>query len=77
MTNLRTKGRTTLPSDALVARARGEYLEMPGLQLTKAQVRRLWGLEDNTCEAVLEQLEAIHFLRRTAGDLYVLDGLSC
>jgi len=54
-----------------------EYLEMPGLQLTKAQVRRLWGLEDNTCDAVLEELQAIHFLRRTAGDLYVLDDLSC
>jgi hypothetical protein len=52
-----------------------EYLEMPGLQLTKAQVRRLWGLEDNTCDAVLEELQAIHFLRRTEGDLYVLDGL--
>ena len=29
-----------------------EYLEMPGLQLTRAQVRRLWGLEDQTCDAV-------------------------
>jgi hypothetical protein len=54
-----------------------EYLEMPGLQLTKAQVRRLWGLEDNTCDAVLEELQAIHFLRRTEGDRYALDGLSC
>jgi hypothetical protein len=54
-----------------------EYLEMPGLHLTRAQVRRLWGLEDNTCDAVLEELQAIHFLRRTDDDLYVLDGLSC
>ena len=51
-----------------------EYLEMPGLQLTRAQVRRLWGLEDEICDAVLEQLEAMHFLRCTERDLYVLDG---
>jgi hypothetical protein len=54
-----------------------EYLEMPGLQLTKAQVRRLWGLEDDTCDMVLEQLQAMQFLRRTARDLYMLDGSTC
>ena len=54
-----------------------EYREMPGLQLTKAQVRRLWGLEDNTCDAVLEELQEMHFLRRTARDLYVLDASAC
>ena len=54
-----------------------EYREMPGLQLTKAQVRRLWGLEDDTCAAVLQQLQAMHFLRRNARDLYVLDGSDC
>ena len=50
-----------------------EYLEMPGLQLTMAQVRRLWGLEDQACRRILEELVATHFLRRTARDLYVLD----
>lgn len=54
-----------------------EYLEMPGLQLTKAQVRRLWGLEDSTCETVLGQLVARNFLKRTARDVYVLDGPAC
>lgn len=53
------------------------YLDMPGLRLTKAQVRRLWGLEDHTCDAVLERLQATHVLPRTARDLYVLDGLAC
>ena len=53
-----------------------EYLEMPGLQLTKPQVRRLWGLEDRTCDAVLEQLLAMHFLKRTPLDAYVLDAPS-
>ena len=50
-----------------------EYLEMPGLQLTKAQVRRLWGLEEETCDAVLAQLLATQVLKRTARDVYILD----
>jgi len=50
-----------------------EYLEMPGLGLTKAQVRRLWGMEDRTCDVVQEQLTAMHFLKRTPHDMYVLD----
>jgi hypothetical protein len=50
-----------------------EYLEMPGLQLTQPQVRRLWGLEDEICRTILEELVAAHFLRRTSRDLYVLD----
>jgi hypothetical protein len=54
-----------------------EYLEMPGLQLTRPQVRRLWGLEDQECDAVLGQLVASHFLRRTAREEYVLDALEC
>lgn len=54
-----------------------EYLEMPGLQLTAPQVRRLWGLEDETCREVLQQLVATGFLRRTARNLYVLDAPAC
>lgn len=50
-----------------------EYLEMPGLQLTRPQVQRLWGLEARTCEDLLEQLVAMHFLRLTAHHQYVLD----
>ena len=30
-----------------------EYLEMPGLNLTKPQVQRLWALEPRLCDAVL------------------------
>ena len=33
-----------------------EYHEMPGLQLTKLQVRRLWGLDSRTCDVVLATL---------------------
>jgi len=50
----------------------GEYLEMPGLQLTKPQVQRLWGLDPDTCDALLDALERSRFLRRTDHDAYVL-----
>jgi hypothetical protein len=68
-----TAEKTTVTDSLHLVRA--EYLEMPGLVLTKAQVQRLCGLEDRTCDVVLEQLTATHFLKRTAGDVYVLDAL--
>ena len=60
----------------LLLRIRMEYLEMPGLQLTMAQMRRLWGLEKEACRRILEELTATHFLRRTERDQYVLDAPS-
>jgi hypothetical protein len=51
-----------------------EYDEIPGLSLTKAQVQRLWGLDDVTCDALLEALEAAKFLMRTAKNTYVRAG---
>ena len=48
-----------------------EYREIPGLNLTKPQVRRLWGLDDATCDALLATLEGTNFLRRTARNAYV------
>ena len=55
-----------------VALVKGEYRDMPGLNLTKAQVRRMWGLEDDDCDLVLQRLQASHFLRVTPGGCYVL-----
>jgi hypothetical protein len=55
-------------------RVQAEYEEMPGLNLTKSQVQRLWGFDEMTCAEVLDALEAEHFLRRTDRDLYVLAG---
>jgi len=49
-----------------------EYREVPGLTLTKPQVRRLWNLDEETCDEVLRTLEDEHFLRRTEHDAYVL-----
>lgn len=52
-----------------------EYRESPGLRLTKPQVRRFWNLDDDTCDAVLDELEASRFLRRAHDDRYVRTGV--
>ncbi|MGE5246606.1 MAG: hypothetical protein ACM3SQ_20450 [Betaproteobacteria bacterium] len=52
-------------------RIRAEYLEIPGLRLTKPQVQRFWGLDAPTCDALLGALEDAKFLRRTRDDMYV------
>jgi hypothetical protein len=49
-----------------------EYLEMPGLQLTKPQVRRMWGLEAGVCDEVLDALVSSEFLEHTPNDRYIL-----
>ena len=46
-------------------RVQGEFLEMPGLRLTKAQARRLWGLDQADCDALLGALVDAKFLFRT------------
>jgi hypothetical protein len=51
-----------------------EYLEMPGLHLTKPQVQRLWKLEPHMCDALLDTLVAAEFLKKTPLDAYVLSG---
>jgi len=50
---------------------RGEFLEIPGLHLTRSQVQRLWGLDDVTCDEVVRTLVNARFLRRTLSDAYV------
>src|SRR5262245_51969336 len=50
----------------VVQRVRSEFLEMPGLQLTPVQARRLWNLEGEMCQAVIDALVAEAFLRWTA-----------
>ena len=57
--------------EALASRIRGEYLEMPSLSLTCAQVCRLWQLDDATCSAVLHMLVAEGFLARTSRGRFV------
>lgn len=39
-----------------------EFDEMPGMRLTRAQIRRLWNLTDLECERVLDHLCESGFL---------------
>lgn len=50
---------------AALERARGEFLEMPGLQLTESQAARLWSFDSALCSAVLSELVERKFLVRT------------
>jgi hypothetical protein len=50
-------------------------MEMPGLHLTKPQFCRLWGLEPDKCDALLQALVAAEFLRLNSRGLYVLANL--
>ena len=59
------------PLESLVARVRGEYLEMPGLRVTFARACRLWQLDAATCEMLLDHLVGEGFLNRTASGFYV------
>jgi hypothetical protein len=56
--------------DQILRRIRAEYLEMPGLRLTRAQAGRLWGLDGPTCDAVLDRLTKDRFLQRCADGTY-------
>ena len=54
-------------ADRLVAewteRVRAEFLEMPGLTLTRWQMRRMWLLDSSLCDAIVDALVASHFLQ--------------
>jgi hypothetical protein len=49
---------------------RGEFLEMPGLVLSRSQFKRLWGLDDGTCDAAIDALVKSRFLLRRADGTY-------
>jgi hypothetical protein len=48
--------------DEVLMRVQGEFLEMPGLRVTRAQAQRLWALDAVVCEAVLAALVDARFL---------------
>jgi hypothetical protein len=50
---------------------RAEYLEVPGLVLTRDQAQRLWGLDCAACDQVLAALVESRFLRRTRDNRYL------
>ena len=52
--------------DDILQRVKAEFLEMPGLRLTEAQARRLWGLDSTLCATLLATLVDANFLFRTS-----------
>ena len=56
---------------SLLHRVQMEYLEMPGLQLTSTQARRLWNLDEQACEAILTRLVQLRFLAIAANGTYL------
>ena len=61
----------TSRDDALVARIRAEFAEMPGLCLTEAQARRLWNLDESECHRALGRLVAAGYLEAGARGRYL------
>jgi hypothetical protein len=61
----------SLNIDDWLALIQAEYYAIPGLGLTTEQAQRLWGLDECTCEALFDALEAAKVLRRTSKNLYV------
>jgi hypothetical protein len=60
----------------VIERLRSEFLEMPGLRLTAKQVERLCGVEQTICQAVLNALVEVEFLRLNSDGTYarLVDG---
>ena len=61
---------TASADEQLERRIRGEYVEMPGLQLTRAQAQRLFGLGARECATVLDDLVGRAFLVRRSNGRY-------
>ena len=57
--------------DEVLQRIQGEFVEMPGLRLTPAQAQRLWGLERDTCDALLGALVDAKFLSQTRDGAFI------
>jgi hypothetical protein len=55
----------TRANEEVLRRVQGEFMEMPGLRLTEAQARRLWGLDEASCGDLLRTLVDANFLFRT------------
>lgn len=55
----------------LLHRVRGEFLEMPGQHLTPAQAARLWAVDRQTTERILDELTAAGFLFRNRAGAYL------
>ena len=56
-----------MSDEGLLNRIRAEFLEMPGLRLTREQVQRLCGVERAACQMVLDALADVKVLCHKIG----------
>ncbi len=63
-----------MPVPAVIERVRAEFIEMPGLQLTRNQVRRFCGIEESVVQDVLDSLVAAGFLQINTRGCYMRTG---
>lgn len=54
-----------------VGLVRSEFLESPGLQLSRTEARRFWNFDSVTCDVVLDLLIVAKFLRQTPSGMFV------
>ena len=58
----------------LLRRIWNEYVELPGLRLTRQQAQRLWATDAPTCALLLDGLVALKFLVRGSDGKYARGG---
>jgi hypothetical protein len=68
--SMTTQARPTV-NELMLQRICSEFLEMPGLRLTCKQAQRLWGLDERSCEELLEFLVEAKFLCRPGHGAYL------
>ena len=56
---------------SLMHRIRMEYLEMPGLALTRQQASRFWNIDAVLCDRILSELVHERFLARATSGSFL------
>jgi hypothetical protein len=55
----------------LMSRIRMEFVEMPGMRLTRRQARRLWNLDQTACDELLDALVDEGFLKQSSDGAFL------
>jgi hypothetical protein len=61
----------TIRLQSVVQYMRGEFLESPGLRLTRKQIQRLWNLDTEDCRVAVQNLLDVRFLREGRDGTFV------
>jgi DNA-binding IclR family transcriptional regulator len=64
-------------AESALFRMRAEFKEMPGLKITAAQATRLWQIDPNRSEELLNALVVDGLLRRSPDGTYLLSSEPC